>query len=127
MSDSKPINPELQKLKSLYNPEEMNVIEQSRIIHDALQPTGDFPRSTKRLSEYLNISQNKVYKLSFIYEKMVPSVKDWMRATGYQMSTAYRIATLSPENQVAQMAEYQTALGQAVPPQELSGTTPAAR
>jgi len=117
MSDSKPINPELQQLRGLYNPEEMNVIEQSRIIHDALQPTGDFPRSTKRLAEYLNLSVNKVYKLNFVHEKMLPEVKEWIKTTSYQMSTAYAIASLKPEEQVVQLKDYQTALGQVAPSQ----------
>jgi len=124
MSDSKPINPELQQLRELYNPEEMNVIEQSRIIHDALQPTGDFPRSTKRLAEYLNLSVNKVYKLNFVHEKMLPEVKEWIKTTGYQMSTAYAIASLKPEEQVVQLKEYRAALGQGIPLQATSGTAP---
>jgi hypothetical protein len=114
MSDSKPINPELQQLRELYNPEEMNVIEQSRIIHDALQPTGDFPRSTKRLAEYLNLSVNKVYKLNFVHEKMLPEVKEWIKTTSYQMSTAYAIASLKPEEQIQKLREYQVALGQSI-------------
>lgn len=119
----KPINPELQKLKEIYNPSSnINIIEQSRIIYDALQPTGDFPRSTKRLAEYLNLSQNKVYKLSYVHEHLISEVKEWLKSTGYQMSTAYAIACKSPEEQKTLLAEYKEATGWNLQPQATAST-----
>lgn len=103
----------------------MNIIEQCRIIHDALQPTGDFPRSTKRLAEYLNLSVNKVYKLNFIHDKMVPELKEWFKTTTYQMSTAYGVAALEPTKQLEWLRETVSIMGGDLKPQDISQTNAA--
>lgn len=97
---SKPLSPDLQRLRQDFNPQtSMNIVEQCRIVWEALQPTGDFPRSNKRLAEYLKISPNKVYKMSFIHGKMTEPTKEFFRKTTYQMNTAYTASRMSPGGQ----------------------------
>ena len=77
----------------------MNIIEQCRIIAEALGPGGVFEEDKYSLAEYLGIGQSKVYKMQRIHLDMLPEVKEWFKATEYQSNTAYEVATLSAEAQ----------------------------
>jgi len=112
----KQVNPELQKLKSALAPSTpMNIIEQCRIVWEALQPTGDFPRANMRLAQYLGISPNKVYKMKAIHEKMIPEAKEWFKSTTYQMSTAYEVSALKAEVQKLVLAKLKEETGWGLP------------
>jgi hypothetical protein len=92
---------DLERLKRALHPDEkMDIIEQCRIVAEALSPTGEFPNNKRKLGEYLEVSENKLYKMEVVHVKMIPSAKEWFRTSNYQVNTAYNIAVLSPEIQL---------------------------
>lgn len=79
----------------------LNVIERCRIVHEALQPGGDFPHHIAGLAKYLEVSHNLVYKMSVIHLKMIEQLKNWMKNTPYDVDKAYQmVAKLTPEDQL---------------------------
>lgn len=96
----------LEKLRGELNPKcSINVIDQCEIVSKAVSKEGDFPGQYGRLSEYLGICQNKLYKMRAVHRKMVPEVKQFFRDTGYQSNKAYLVAARPPEEQLKWLQE----------------------
>ncbi|GAG77892.1 unnamed protein product [marine sediment metagenome] len=94
------MNEDLERLKKALHPEKpMNIIEQCRIVAEALGSGGDFEEDKYSLAEYLGIGQSKVYKMQRVHIAMLPEVKAWFMKSDYQANTAYEVATLSKESQ----------------------------
>jgi len=94
------MNIELEKLRETLHPEKpMNIIEQCKIIAEALGPGGKYEEDKYSLAEYLGISQSKVYKMSRVWLDMIPEVKEWFRKSDYQANKAYEVSVLSEEAQ----------------------------
>lgn len=87
---------ELEQLKNMLNPAQINVIDQCRIVAENIdsglfKPTG--------LARYLNLSENKIYKMRRIHKDLIPEAKLWFMNTKYQSNMAYGIAAKKPEEQ----------------------------
>ena len=94
------MNEDLEKLKKSLHPEkQMNIIEQCRIVAEALGSGGAFEEDKYSLAEFLGIGQSKVYKMRRVWLDMLPDVKEWFRKSDYQANTAYEVSVLSPDAQ----------------------------
>jgi len=94
------MNKDLERLRKALHPEKpMNIIEQCRIVAEALGSGGDFEENKYGLAEYLGIGQSKVYKMQRIHTDMMPEVKEWFMKSDYQANTAYEVAALVGEAQ----------------------------
>ena len=97
---------DLEKLKKALHPEkQMNIIEQCRIVAEALGPKGKFEEDKYSLAEYLGIGQSKVYKMQRVHVAMLPEVKAWFMKSEYQANTAYEVASLDPRAQLVFLRE----------------------
>jgi len=86
---------DLEKLKKALHPEkQMNIIEQCRIVAEALGSKGKFEEDKYSLAKYLGIGQSKVYKMQRVWLDMLPEVKAWFMKSEYQANTAYEVAVL---------------------------------
>jgi len=92
---------DLERLHRFLNPyeEKINIIEQSRIVAEALAPEGEYEEDPFGLGDYLKISRSKVYQLNKIHLDMIPEVKAWFSTRDYQANTTYNVAILSAEAQ----------------------------
>ena len=89
------MNEDLEKLKKSLHPEkQMNIIEQCRIVAEALGSGGAFEEDKYSLAEFLGIGQSKVYKMRRVWLDMLREVKEWFRKSDYQANTAYEVAVL---------------------------------
>ena len=98
---------DLERLHRFFNPyeEEINIIEQCRIVAEALAPQGEYEEDPFGLGDYLKISRTKVYQLNKIHLDMIPEVKVWFGTREYQANTTYNVAILSDEDQMNYLRE----------------------
>ena len=90
----------LNLLKRALHPEkQINIIDQCEIVAQAAAYGSPYENDLEGIATYLEISKNKVYKMSYTAKHMIPELKEWFRETEYQGHTAYDKATLSPEAQ----------------------------
>ena len=87
---------ELEQLKNMLNPAQINVVDQCRIVAENIdsglfKPTG--------LARYLGLSDNKIYKMRRIHKDLIPEAKEWFSRTLYQTNMAYGVASMKPEEQ----------------------------
>jgi hypothetical protein len=93
---------DLDRLKQALHPaEKMDVVEQCRIVAEALSPEGVFPNSLFKVAEYVKVSKNKIYKMKMIHQHTIPAMKEWLKGTAYQSDKAYRLSTLTSDDQLA--------------------------
>ena len=86
---------DLDRLKRALHPgQPMDIIEQCEIVARTLSPNGEFPNNKRKLGEYLEVSENKLYKMEIVHLKMIPSAKEWFKGSIYQVNTAYNVAVL---------------------------------
>ena len=85
--------------KAIHPEAPMDIITQCEIVTEALQFGSPYEESISDLAEYLGVSYNQVYKMNYITENMIPSLKEWFRGTPYQCHTTYDRATLPVEAQ----------------------------
>lgn len=94
------IEKQLERLKKALHPSKpLNIIDQCRIVHNALGNEAPFMENREGLARYLDISSSKVYQMNYIHEHMIPPLKEWFRDTDYQCHKTYRISKLDPEAQ----------------------------
>lgn len=94
------------RLKKALHPEkQINIVEQCRIVYEALSVGGSFQGQRTELAKYLEIGPEKVYKMYRSHKEATPELKEWFRGTEYQSSTYYDKATLSPEKQLAWLSD----------------------
>jgi len=94
---------DIERLKDCLNPEreKINIIEQCRIVYDALRnKDSQYYRNTQGFIELLDVSENKVSKMMIIHRKMHPQLKEWFSGTDYQMNTAYMVGRMSHKAQL---------------------------
>lgn len=97
---SHPVIEKLDLLKKTLHPEkQMNIINQCEIVQQALAYGSPYENSIKDVATFLEISENKVYKMSYTAKNMIPELKEWFRTTEYESHTAYEKATLPPSAQ----------------------------
>ena len=94
-------NEQLELLKKTLHPEkQMNIIDQCRIVAEALELGSPYFGNSEGLSIYLELSASKVYQMQRVWKEMIPELKEWFRKTEYQCRTAYDVAVLSDEAQM---------------------------
>ena len=81
----------------LYEP--MDVITQCEIVGAAVALGAPYMENIEGLALYLGVSKNHVYKMSRIHSDLVKEAKEYFRDSGYQPHTAFKVASLSPEEQ----------------------------
>jgi len=93
---------DLERLKEFYAPpkKRIDIVEQARIIAEALEIDGEYVGRKVELAEYLGISPNKLYKLSIVHRDLIQETKEWLKQSPYQMSTAYYVSQLPPMAQL---------------------------
>jgi hypothetical protein len=97
------LSEDIQRLKQFLNPDrpEVNIIEQCRIIHEAIHnPESEYYEDRFELARLLDISKNKLYKMDCIHRNLHPKVKEWFSGTDYQMSLPYDVSTYTDESQL---------------------------
>jgi hypothetical protein len=80
----------------MLNPPQINVVDQCRIVAENID-SGLFKPAA--LARYLNLSDNKLYKMRRIHTDLIPEAKQWFMNTKYQANMAYGIAAKKPEEQ----------------------------
>ena len=96
----------LNKLKrslDLYEP--MDVITQCEIVGEAVALGAPYMENVEGLALYLGVSKNHVYKMSRIHSDLVDEAKEYFKDSGYQPHTAFKVASLSPEEQLEWVEE----------------------
>jgi len=93
---------ELEQLKNMLNPAQINVVDQCRIVAENIdsglfKPTG--------LARYLGLSENKIYKMRRVHAQLIPEAKEWFSHTKYETNTAYEIASKHPDTQKTMLDE----------------------
>ena len=92
---------DLDRLKQALHPAaQMNVVEQCRIVYEAMLPDGIYPNGIFKVATHLSVSRNKVYKMKMIHIHCTSEMKEWLKTTNYQSDKAYRLSTLKPEDQL---------------------------
>lgn len=95
------MNPELEQLRKSLHPEaKLDIVEQCRIVAQALSPEGDYPSQEFKLAQYLGVSRNLVYKMRKINEDVIVQLKDWLKTTTYRVDASYKLSVLEPEDQL---------------------------
>ena len=90
----------LERLKKALHPEkQINIVEQCRIVYEALAVGGAYQGQREALATYLEISPNKVYKMERAHKDASPELKEWFKNTEYQVNTYYDKATLPDDAQ----------------------------
>ena len=90
----------LERLKrSLYLYEPMDVITQCEIVGEAVALGAPYMENVEGLALYLGVSKNHVYKMSRIHSDLIDEAKEYFRDSGYQPHTAFKVASLSLEEQ----------------------------
>ena len=91
---------DLDRLKRALHPgQPMDIVEQCEIVAQALSPTGEFPNNKRKLGQYLEVSENKLYKMEVVHKTMIPKAKEWFKTSSYQVNTAYNVAVMNSEAQ----------------------------
>ena len=100
---------DLERLQRFLNPEgeNINIIEQCRIVAEALAPGGEYEENWFGLGEYLGIKRSKVYQMNKIHYDMIPSVKEWFKGRDYQANKTYSVVSRSVEGQEDFLKEQQ--------------------
>lgn len=94
------MNEDLKRLKKALHPEkQINIVEQCRIVYEALAVDGEFQGRRNDLASYLELSPSAVYKMYRSHRDAVPELKEWFKGTEYQTNTYYDKATLTKEEQ----------------------------
>ena len=94
------MNEDLERLKKALHPEKnINIVEQCRIVHEALAVGGDFQGQRDKLATYLEISPEKVYKMQRAHKDASPELKEWFKGTEYQVNTYYDKSVLPEDAQ----------------------------
>lgn len=102
-------NPSLRKLKASLHPcGDINVLEQCRIVAEALHDRTQF-KNGKALAKWLEVSGNQVYKMQRINRDLTREAREFFSQTDYQVNTTYSVASLSPEEQSRWVAEAKAA------------------
>ena len=90
----------LDHLKRTLHPEEdLNIIDQCKIVSEALGFGSPYDENRDDLAEYLDISPNQVYKMKCIHDYTLPEMKTYLYGTQYKTHTAYTFAVMSHESQ----------------------------
>ena len=87
----------LKRSLDLYEP--MDVITQCEIVGEAVASGAPYMENVEGLALYLGVSKNHVYKMSRIHSDLVDEAKEYFKDSGYQPHTAFKVASLSPEEQ----------------------------
>ena len=94
---------QLKRSLNLYEP--MDVITQCEIVGEAVASGAPYMENVEGLALYLGVSKNHVYKMSRIHSDLIDEAKEYFRDSGYQPHTAFKIASLSSEEQRKWVAE----------------------
>lgn len=88
---------QLKRSLDLYEP--MDVITQCEIVGEAVAPGAPYMENIEGLALFLGVSKNHVYKMSRIHSDLIDEAKEYFKDSGYQPHTAFKVASLSPEEQ----------------------------
>ena len=90
----------LEKLRQSLHPcSPLDVVEQCRLVAEVLAPGGEYVNNKRGLAKFLNISENKIYKMERVHKDALPETKEWLKGSGYETNMAYTLAVLSQGNQ----------------------------
>lgn len=99
-------NERLDQLKKALHPEKpMDIIEQCKIVAEALSDTGDYVENNEELALRLKISESKVYQMNYIHYNLIDPLKDYFKNTKLQCHSTYDKAKLPPKAQTEYLKE----------------------
>jgi hypothetical protein len=102
------LNPNLKRLKKALHPEiQMNIVEQCRIIYEALAVGGAFQGQRDKLATYLEISPNTVYKMQRAHKDALDGVREYFSRNDTGMYSYYSTATKDKSVQRTWLREQQ--------------------
>jgi len=100
------LHQKLEQLKKVLKTYEfMDVIDQCKIVGEALGKGAPYMENVEGLALYLEVSKNHVYKMGRVHTDMVDEAKEYFRGSGFQVHTAFQVASMAPDEQRRWVAE----------------------
>src|SRR4030042_1111773 len=88
----------LEQLKTVLTTYEfIDVIDQCKVVGEALGKGAPYMENVEGLALYLGVSKNHVYKMGRVHTDMVDEVKEYFRGSGFQVHTAFLVASMNPD------------------------------
>src|SRR4030042_7142416 len=88
----------LEQLKTVLTTyEHMDVIDQCKIVGEALGKGAPYMENVEGLALYLGVSKNHVYKMGRVYTDLTPEAKEYFRGSDYKVNTEFLVASMNPD------------------------------